>query len=149
MGIEHEMEGGTIGEGLAGRDHPPDTAHRFDDLITAIRSALAQDAAADARSAGAIACRAILGVLDPSSRTTTPPAPTSPTSPTSPIAAVLGAVTSMPREQILEFVAGGLRSMLTQRAPTYLSRPAPSPTAGRATPARSTSRANGKRSVVR
>ena len=141
------------------KPNPPTTAHRLDDLITAIRSALAQDAAADARSAGASACRAILDVLDPSSRTTTPPAPASPpapTSPMSPIAAALGAVTSIPREQILEFVVGGLRSMLTQRAPTYLSRPAPSPTAERAikadhsaTPARSTSRTIRKESAGR
>lgn len=110
---------------------PPDAAHRRDDLIATLRSALAQDASAEARSAGASACRAILGVLDSSSRAATAPAPpSSPSSPTSPIAAVLGAVTSMPREQILELVVGGLRSMLTQRAPTYLPRPAPAPARG-------------------
>jgi hypothetical protein len=103
-----------------------DPAHRLDDLFTTIRGAIAQDAASDARSAGALACRAILGVLDPSSRST-PSVPTSPTSPTSPLTAALGALGSIPREQILEFLVGGLRSVLTHRGPAYHTRPAPAP----------------------
>ena len=111
-----------------GKPNATDTAHRLDDLFTTIRGALAQDAAGDVRSAGALACRAILGVIDPSSRATTPSAPTSPGSPTSPLTAALGAIGSIPREQILEFIVGGLRSVLTQRGPSYLTRPAPAPT---------------------
>jgi hypothetical protein len=135
---------------------PSETAHRLDDLFTAIRGALAQDAAVDARSAGALACRTILGVLDPSSRSTAPSAPASPTSPTSPLTNVLGAIGSIPREQIVELLVGGLRSILTQRRPTYLTRPAPPPTATRAmepdrpvTVDQSSGRSNGKRSAVR
>lgn len=108
------------------KPNPPATAHRLDDLITAIRSALAQDAAADARSAGAIACRAILSVLEP-------PAPRAavPAAPSSPIGAALGAIGSIPREQVLEFVMGGLRSLFAQRAvPAYHSRPKPAPPRG-------------------
>ena len=40
----------------------------------------------------------------------------------------LGAIGSMPREQLLELVVGGLRSMLAHRAPTYHARPVPAPT---------------------
>jgi hypothetical protein len=102
---------------------PSDLTQRLDDLFTAIRGALTSEAPADARSAGAIAARAILGALESSStRSATP------TAPTSPFAAALGALGSMPREQLLELVVGGLRSMLTQRAPTYRARPAPTPT---------------------
>jgi hypothetical protein len=110
-----------------GKPNATETAHRLDELVTTIRGALAQDAAGDVRSAGALACRAILGVLDPSSRSTTP-APSSPSSPTSPFTAALGAIGAIPREQILEFIVGGLRSVLTQRGPSYLTRPAPAPT---------------------
>jgi len=111
-----------------------DNTNRLDELITTIRAALAQDAGADARSAGAVACRAILGALDPTSRPTAgfSPAPPSPAakpsttaSPasTSPIATLLGAVGQIPREQLLE-VIGGLRWLLGQQGPTYLPRPA-------------------------
>ncbi|HEU4735374.1 MAG TPA: hypothetical protein VFT22_46100, partial [Kofleriaceae bacterium] len=67
-----------------------DPAHRVDDLLTSIRAALAQDATSDVRSTGALACRTILGVLDPSSRVTTHPASATPSSPSSPLAAALG-----------------------------------------------------------
>jgi hypothetical protein len=101
---------------------PSDLTHRLDDLFTAIRGALTSEAAADARSAGAIAARAILGALEPlSARSATAPAPTSP------ITAALGAIGSIPREQLLAFVVGGLRSMLSQKPPTYHARPAPAP----------------------
>jgi hypothetical protein len=102
---------------------PSDLTQRLDDLFTAIRGGLTSEAPADARSAGAIAARAILGALDPlSTRSATA------TAPTSPITAALGAIGSIPREQLLEFVVGGLRSILTQKVPTYHARPAPAPT---------------------
>ena len=114
---------------------PPDLAPQLAELLALIRTALAQDADTDARSAGAIACRAILGTLDPTTRagappvSTTPPVPTpSPTrSATSPIATLLGAIGAVPREQLLE-VIGGLRWLLGQQGPTYRTRPAPAPT---------------------
>jgi hypothetical protein len=114
----------------------PDLAPRLDELLALIRTALAQDAGSDARSAGAIACRAILGALDPTSRAGVPPvaaAPPIPTSPaatspaaTSPIVTLLGAIGQVPREQLLE-VIGGLRWLLGQQGPTYRTRPAPVP----------------------
>lgn len=110
---------------------PPDTDPRLDELLTTIRAALANDAAADMRSAGAIACRAILGALDPTSRANTPATafsttPSAPSS-TSPLTAALGAFGSIPREQVVEFIVGGLRSILAHKGPTYLTRPRPSP----------------------
>jgi hypothetical protein len=134
------------------KSDPPDHAHRLDELLNAIRSALAQDAGADARSAGAVACQAILGVLDPTSRASggagtpsrmsTSPAATSPiatllgairqlpataaSTSTSPIAGLLGAISQIPREQLLEAI-GGLRGLLGQQGPTYLTRPTPPP----------------------
>ena len=118
-----------------------DSTHRLDELLATIRGALAQDAAADARNAGAVACRAILGVLDPASRPGapfTPVPPTSPsastpptsTAPTSPFAALFGALGQVPREQLLD-VLGGLRWLFSAPGPTYRS--APTPTVPRST----------------
>lgn len=120
-------------------DHPeaPATVSRLEELLTRIRGALAQDAGPDERSAGAIACRAILGVLDPASRPGAPfiPIPTaapaaSSTEPStsgasrSPIAALMGAIGLVPRDQLLDAI-GGLRWLLGQPAPAYLTRPPP------------------------
>lgn len=130
------------------KSNPPDNPHRLDELLNAIRSALAQDAGSDARSAGAIACQAILGVLDPKSRSTTatgtpssastPPTTTSPlatllgairqmpatagSTSTSPFASLVGAIGQIPREQLFGFI-GGLRSLVLQPGPAYLSGP--------------------------
>lgn len=130
-------------------DHAP----QLDELLTTIRTACGPEAGADARTAGLIACRAILGVLDPASlaggttatsppRTSTPSTPTSPianllgafgqVSPsaaaqqTSPIAGLMGAISQIPREQLLDLV-GGLRWLLGQPAPAYLTRPVSPP----------------------
>ena len=108
---------------------------RVDELVATIRAALAPDAGTEVRSAGAIACRAILGALDPASRANAglsaipaSPAVTSPTSTSagsaSPIAALLGTIGQIPRDQLLE-VVGGLRWLLGQQGPTYLTRPTP------------------------
>lgn len=130
------------------KPNPPNSAQRLDELLTTIREALAQDAGTDTRAAAAIACRAILGVLDPSSQTP-PAASTSPTvtspltgfleafsqmrastsspSPsTSPIASLLGAFGQIPREQLLLFI-GGLRGLLSHQGPSYRTRPLPVP----------------------
>jgi hypothetical protein len=137
------------------QDHQksPDHTPQLDELLTTIRAACAPDAGADVRSAGSIACRAILGVLDPTSllgsptaasppRASTPATPTSPiatllgafgqmspstaSAPTSPIAGLMGAISQIPREQLLDLV-GGLRWLLGQPGPAYLTRPVASP----------------------
>jgi hypothetical protein len=111
------------------KPNAPDNAQRLDELITTIRAALASDAGTDVRSAGAIACRAILGALDPTSRpapgvSPTPPSSAAASPQSSPIAALLGAIGQIPREQLLQ-VIGGLRWFLGQQGPTYLPRPMP------------------------
>jgi hypothetical protein len=105
---------------------PPDTTHRLDEMFTTIRSAFVQDAASNTRSAGALACRTLLGELDPPSRTTAPPTATSPASPSppSPITAALGPLGQIPREQLVALLVGGLRSILGQgTSPPYRSPP--------------------------
>lgn len=108
--------------------HPSDS-HRFDELLTTIRNALSQDAAADVRAAGTMACRAILDTLDPTSRAPGPQAPMfatqRPPAATPSLSAVVGAIGQIPREQILEILVGGLRSMLAKSGPAYLTRPMP------------------------
>jgi hypothetical protein len=125
------------------KSNTSDTASRLDEVRLTIRTALAQDAGSDARSAGTMACQAILGVLDPTSRphapaTAGPPASTSSiatllnaigrspattSSTSSPVAALLAAISQIPREQLLEAI-GGLRWLFGQQGPTYLTRPA-------------------------
>jgi len=110
----------------------------IDDLFTSLRSALANDAAPDVRSAGANACRVLLGALDPASlrNAARPPAAPPPSSPLSgsPLGAALGALGSIPREQIVEFLVTGLRAFLTPSAPTYHLRPMPVPPTKPGTP---------------
>lgn len=101
-----------------------DAASRVDDLVSAIRTALASDASSEARASGASAARAILRGLEPSPTRNGAPS-SSPTSMLAgtPLGAALGALSSIPREQILEFIVSGVRAVLGQGSPTY--RPAP------------------------
>src|SRR5687768_7127088 len=103
---------------------PRDHTAGADELLVMIRHALAEDVSADARSAGALACRAVLDILDPASRASitdsTPAPPTSP-SVTSPFASLFSAIGrsptspsgpgSMPRDQLLGLLAGALGSL--------------------------------------
>lgn len=118
----------------------PDPDTGIDELLATIRHALAEDVGADVRSVGALACRAILGVLDPVSRASIPPStPSPPRSPvTSPLASLLSAIGpsptsasgtgSIPREQLLALLAGGLRSLLSRSEPAYRTFNARTPT---------------------
>ena len=109
-----------------------DPTTHVDELLATVRAALAQDAAAEVRSAGTLACRAILRALDPAARTSTPvvfsPAPNPTAFPASSlITSVLATIGTIPREQLLELV-GGLRWLFGGQGPTYLSRPTLPPT---------------------
>jgi hypothetical protein len=132
----------------------PGPTHRIDELLTTIRDALAQDAPTEMRSAGAIACRAILGALDPTIRTSAPAAlssshgaassaasspmatlltalgqvPTAmPGEAASPLTSLLGAIGQIPREQLIGSLVVGLRSLFSSSGPAYLIRPIPVP----------------------
>jgi hypothetical protein len=79
------------------------------DPIETIRAALADDASPEARTAGAAACRAILGALEASPgeqmATATPIN-------TSQIAGIVGALRGVPPEQLLDLAIAKLRSAL-------------------------------------
>jgi hypothetical protein len=103
-----------------------DAANHIDDLVSAIRTALAPDAPSEARTSAANACRVILRGLEPAGmRNGAPIATPASTLAGTPLGAALGALGSIPREQILEFLVTGLRAVLTQTAPVYRGRPAP------------------------
>lgn len=102
-----------------------DAASRNDELISAIRTALASDASPEVRASGASACRAILRGLEPAqTRNAASANSPAPALAGTPLGAALGAFSSIPREQILEFLVSGLRAVLGHGSPpTY--RPAP------------------------
>jgi hypothetical protein len=103
-----------------------DAASRSDELVSAIRTALASDASPEARATGANACRAILRGLEPAQvrNSAAPSSPAASMLAGTPLGTALGALNSIPREQILELIASGLRAVLGQGSPpTY--RPAP------------------------
>jgi hypothetical protein len=103
-----------------------DAASRHDDLISAIRVALAPDAPAEIRAGGVTACRAILRGLEPLAMRNGAPA-SSPTSALAgtPLGTALGALGAIPREQILGLLVSGVRAMLGDGAPAYRTAPLP------------------------
>lgn len=101
-----------------------DPASRNDELVSAIRAALAPDASSEARTSAAHACRAILRGLDPApSRNAAPSTSTASVLAGTPLGNALNAISSIPREQVLGFLVTGLRAVLSQNAPTYRARP--------------------------
>src|SRR5690242_8330371 len=97
---QSQISKGSIVRDATDSPNSSDPALRLDELVETLRAALTQDAGAEVRSAGALACRTILGALDPTGRTgdssamPRSPAVTSPTA-TSPIVALLGALGQM------------------------------------------------------
>ena len=79
------------------------------DPIEAIRAAIADGATAEARTAGAAACRAILGALEASAGQ---PMATATPIDTSQIASIVGALRGVPAEQLLDLAIAKLRSAL-------------------------------------
>ena len=76
--------------------------------IDSIAAALAKDASPEAKRDGAVACRAVLSVLEPRGPdAVTPPAPPAPH-----VAALVAALRGMPMEQILDLAITKLRSSL-------------------------------------
>lgn len=103
-----------------------DPASRNDELVAAIRAALASDASSEARASAAHACRAILRSLEPAPvRNAAPSTPAASMLAGTPLGNALNVLSSIPREQVLGFLVTGLRAVLSQNAPTY--RPPPTP----------------------
>ncbi|HTR56469.1 MAG TPA: hypothetical protein VMJ10_37605 [Kofleriaceae bacterium] len=90
----------------------------MDDLIEAIRTAVATDATPEARAAGARACRALLSAFEPSE--VAPPAEVAVPSP--PIATLVSAVRGMPAEQVMDLLIAKLRTMVPADAQPAASR---------------------------
>lgn len=96
------------------------------DLIEVIRSATALDATAEARAAGAQACRAILASLEPQPSTEAMPTPSIPTAaPVDPavdpaiaqLAHLASGLRGVPMEQLLDLAIARLRNALPKDAP--------------------------------
>jgi len=107
-------------------DKTADKTRPLDDLIASIRTAVAPGASAEARAVGSTACRSILAALEAktgqplTAAPPTAPPPPSP-SPPSPLVAMLAQLATMPREQMLEFIANFLRSKLPPGTQTQVT----------------------------
>ena len=102
----------------------PDPASKsdpLDDLIAAIRTAVAPGASPEARAVGATACRAILAALEAKAGQPLTTALPAATPATSPLAAMLTQLAAMPREQMLEFITSFLRSKLPPGTQTQVA----------------------------
>jgi hypothetical protein len=101
---------------------PDDIAPSLATLIAAVRAAVTRSATADARAAGANACRSILTVLDAKPGQPLGAAPQPAASPTSPIASLfsqpgfLSKLAAMSRDQLLDLVKQ-ITGSLPARAP--------------------------------
>jgi hypothetical protein len=80
----------------------------MEDVINAIRAAVAPDATPDAKSAGIAACRAVLAALDATPGQSIGAAPI----PATPVAAIVGALRGMPPDQLLDLAIAKLRAAL-------------------------------------
>ncbi len=79
------------------------------ELLDAIRAAVAPEASAESRAAGAGACRAIMTTLEARPGE---PITSAITTPASPIAAIVSGLRGVPADQLLDLAIAKLRSML-------------------------------------
>lgn len=89
----------------------------MENVIEAIRAAIAPDATAEAKNAGVAACRAIITALDAN-----PGEPlAAPVVPSSPVVAMVAALRGVPVDQLLDLAIARLRSALPAgaEAPRY------------------------------
>ncbi len=83
-----------------------------DNLIESIRAAVAEGATAEARAAGAVACRTLIAALDAKPGEPLTPETPAPSPPTSPIAVAASALRGLPPEQLIELLIAKLRTMV-------------------------------------
>lgn len=91
----------------------------MDKLLESIRAAIATDASAQSRGAGAAACRTILAALEATPGQTLDASPVN----ASQIASVVGALRGLPPDQLLDLAIAKLRAALP--ADTALARVEP------------------------
>lgn len=82
-----------------------------ENLIDAIRAAVAEGAPAEVRVAGANACRILLTELDPQPVPPSAPPPPPP-QPNLPIGAIVAAIRGMPAEQLADLLIARLRTLV-------------------------------------
>ena len=100
-----------------------------DDLMSSIRAALAPDASSDARTSAAHACRTLLRSLEPApARNGSPGASPAAMLAGTPIGNALSALGSLPRDQVLQLLATGMRVLFGQGSPSYRAAPLHRPT---------------------
>lgn len=100
-----------------------------DDLVSSIRAALAPEASSEARTSAAHACRTILRGLEPApARNGSPGASPAAMLAGTPLGNALGALSSLPRDQVLQLLLTGMRALLGQGSPTYRAAPPNRPT---------------------
>lgn len=87
-------------------------------LLEAIRSAVAESATAETRTAGITACRTIVSALE--ARAGEPPASAAPQAPKLPVAAIVSAIRNVPPEQLADLLIAKLRTLVPDAgAPAY------------------------------
>jgi hypothetical protein len=103
------------------------TPGRLDELVAELRAAHAPDATPEARYRAAVnITRALLGTQAPEKLRNAAPPQQQPSPSLDPL---LKAITSIPREHLLQFVMTGVRTFLSSSpSPTYRSRPTTAPT---------------------
>jgi hypothetical protein len=101
------------------------TASRLDELIAELRAAHAPDATQEVRYRAAVnITRALLGTQAPEKLRNAAPPPTTPS-----LDPLLKAITSIPREHLMQFVMTGVRAFFSSSPPpSYRSRPTTAPT---------------------
>lgn len=92
----------------------------MDELLDTIRTSMAADATADAKAAGATACRTLLAALEPQPGQPLVPA-TAPTA-ASPIANAIAMLRGVPVDQLLDVAISRLRAAIPagESAPSVL-----------------------------
>ena len=83
----------------------------MESALDTLRAALAAGATADARAAGAVACRAMLAALEAAPGQPLPVAPPTPITDASP-AAIPMSLAGLSLDQVLDLAIGKMRSML-------------------------------------
>ena len=99
----------------------------MDTIVDTIRAAVAERASEEAKQAGATACRAVLAALEGQAGAPLAPPPSPPAAPAlaSSIATAVGALRSVPPDQILDLVIDRLRNAATARGVALSPSPTP------------------------
>lgn len=122
------------------------TSDRLDELLPELRAAFAPDATQQARYTAAVSvARALLGSGSPAGVRNATPAPPAPSTGL-PVEALLKTFAALPRDQVLQLLVSGVRTLFSPSAstPNYLRAPMPAAPAPPAPSAPTNSRSGRK-----